>query len=78
MKRETAEELEAAEMDVTSNFSPYCTRNFSYTEKDFQALVDLSAYNVCNNKESILQTVRNVVAKKKANAQKWLSVSFKM
>lgn len=70
MKRETEEELKAGSVDVSSSSSPYRTRNMTYTQEDFEALVQLTAYNVMNNKERILETLRKAVARKAAKVQK--------
>ncbi|XP_075933392.1 cytosolic phospholipase A2 zeta-like [Anarhichas minor] len=54
VKRETEEDIRAGEVDVSSSSSPYITKNMTYSEEDYEALVDLSSYNISNNKESIL------------------------
>ncbi|KAF7667859.1 hypothetical protein LDENG_00040870 [Lucifuga dentata] len=65
--RKTEEEIKAGQVDVSSSESPYTTSNLTYSKEDFQALVNLSTYNIINNKESILETIRKVTKKKKAS-----------
>ncbi|XP_061646150.1 cytosolic phospholipase A2 zeta-like [Phyllopteryx taeniolatus] len=64
VKRETAEEIKAGEVDVCSSESPYTTENISYSEEDFDTLVNLTAYNVANNKESIIETLNKILKSK--------------
>ncbi|KAG7274010.1 hypothetical protein CRUP_032603 [Coryphaenoides rupestris] len=40
--RESEAELRAGQVDVSSDSSPYTTKNFSYSSEDFHALVDLT------------------------------------
>jgi len=69
--RESEAELRAGQVDVSSDSSPYTTRNFSYSSEDFHALVDLTEYNVLNNKAEILDTVNTALKKKTAPELKW-------
>lgn len=64
VKRETEEEIKAGEVDVSTGESPYTTKNMTYSEEDFEALVELTAYNILNNKEDILEVLRKVVEMK--------------
>lgn len=64
MKRETAEEIKAGEVDVKSSNSPFKTDKLVYSAEDFDSLVNLTAYNVANNKESIIETLRKVLKAK--------------
>ncbi|XP_031728917.1 cytosolic phospholipase A2 zeta isoform X2 [Anarrhichthys ocellatus] len=57
VKRETEEDIRAGEVDVSSSSSPYITKNMTYSKEDYEALVDLSSYNISNNKESILSAL---------------------
>ncbi|KAK9541997.1 hypothetical protein VZT92_002001 [Zoarces viviparus] len=54
VKRETEEDIRAGEVDVSSSSSPYITKNMTYSEEDYEALVELISYNISINKESIL------------------------
>ncbi|KAM9345081.1 cytosolic phospholipase A2 zeta-like [Symphorus nematophorus] len=64
VKRETEEEIKAGQVDVSSNNSPYITRKLTYSKEDYEALVEISTYNVMNNKESILDALRKVLERK--------------
>uniref|UniRef100_A0A3Q2YTW0 PLA2c domain-containing protein n=1 Tax=Hippocampus comes TaxID=109280 RepID=A0A3Q2YTW0_HIPCM len=64
VKRETAEEIKAGEVDVKSSNSPFKTDQLVYSEEDFDSLVNLTAYNVANNKEIIIETLRKVLKSK--------------
>ncbi|XP_068424162.1 cytosolic phospholipase A2 zeta-like [Clinocottus analis] len=70
VKRETEEEIKAGEVDVRSNNSPYLTKNMTYTEKDYEALVDLTTYNISNNKESILGALRKAMERSASKTKK--------
>ncbi|XP_068574974.1 cytosolic phospholipase A2 zeta-like [Cebidichthys violaceus] len=61
VKRETEEDIRAGEVDVSSSNSPYTTNNMTYSEEDYDALVDLTTYNILNNKESILEALRKAL-----------------
>ncbi|KAJ8287363.1 hypothetical protein COCON_G00000220 [Conger conger] len=45
-------ELQEGQVDVESSSSPYRTMNLTYEPEDFQRLVNLTAYNVANNRET--------------------------
>ncbi|XP_033978302.1 cytosolic phospholipase A2 zeta-like [Trematomus bernacchii] len=64
VKRETEEELKAGEVDVRSNGSPYTTKNMTYSKEDFEALVELTAYNISNSKERIREALCRALEKK--------------
>ncbi|KAK7901739.1 hypothetical protein WMY93_018508 [Mugilogobius chulae] len=51
-KRQTEEELAAGQVDVSSSNSPYTTKNMTYSESDYDALIDLTCYNVLQSKDS--------------------------
>ncbi|TNN40817.1 Cytosolic phospholipase A2 zeta [Liparis tanakae] len=70
VKRETEEDMRAGEVDVSSNSSPYLTKNFTYSEEDYEALVDLTTYNMVNNKESILDALRKAVERSASKMKK--------
>uniref|UniRef100_A0A672H857 PLA2c domain-containing protein n=1 Tax=Salarias fasciatus TaxID=181472 RepID=A0A672H857_SALFA len=53
VKRQTEEEIRAGEVDVSSENSPYTTKHMLYKPEDYQALIDLTSYNILNNKETI-------------------------
>jgi len=62
--------MRAGEVDVSSNNSPYLTKNFTYSEEDYEALVDLTTYNILNNKESILDALRKAVERRASKMKK--------
>ncbi|XP_068424046.1 cytosolic phospholipase A2 zeta-like [Clinocottus analis] len=70
VKRETKKEFKAGEVDVCSNNSPYVTKKLTYTEKDYDALVDLTTYNILNNKESILGALRKAMERSASKTKK--------
>ncbi|XP_077352328.1 cytosolic phospholipase A2 beta [Festucalex cinctus] len=67
VERKTEEEIKAGQVDVCSNNSPFTTSNLTYFEKDFDSLVHLTAYNVVNNKECIMETLHKVLKAKMAS-----------
>uniref|UniRef100_A0A8C0HM58 Phospholipase A2 n=1 Tax=Buteo japonicus TaxID=224669 RepID=A0A8C0HM58_9AVES len=58
-------ELAEGDVDVANTCGPYYINNLSYSEEDFDKLVNLSYYNVQNNKDLILQALRTAVERKK-------------
>ncbi|XP_077351530.1 cytosolic phospholipase A2 beta-like [Festucalex cinctus] len=64
VKRETAEEIKAGEVDVTTSNSPYITNRPFYSEEDFDTLVSLTAYNVANNKKRVIETLHKAFRSK--------------
>ncbi|XP_034754738.1 cytosolic phospholipase A2 zeta-like isoform X2 [Etheostoma cragini] len=70
VKRESQKEMKAGEVDVSSSNSPYTTQNLTYSKEDYEALVELTAYNVSNNKKSILQALRKALDRKSSNTKK--------
>uniref|UniRef100_A0A672ZX05 Phospholipase A2 n=1 Tax=Sphaeramia orbicularis TaxID=375764 RepID=A0A672ZX05_9TELE len=56
VKRQSAEEVKAGDVDVKSSESPYTTKNLTYSGPDYDTLVDLCCYNVVNNKDSVHRT----------------------
>ncbi|KAM6068267.1 cytosolic phospholipase A2 epsilon-like [Theristicus caerulescens] len=63
-------EMAAGDVDVAHNCGPYYINNLSYSEEDFDKLVNLSYYNVQNNKDLILQALRTAVERKKQHKNK--------
>ncbi|XP_025027887.1 cytosolic phospholipase A2 epsilon [Python bivittatus] len=64
IKRSPAE-LEQGEVDMTSPLSPYGIQNFEYTEENFDKLIELTSYNIQNNKNLILQALQRAIERKK-------------
>ncbi|KAM3606464.1 uncharacterized protein V6R79_017023 [Siganus canaliculatus] len=65
--RETEEEMRAGQVDVSTSESPYTTKNMTYSEETFDALVELTTYNIVNNKESITKALQKALEKKASN-----------
>uniref|UniRef100_A0A672HQZ1 PLA2c domain-containing protein n=1 Tax=Salarias fasciatus TaxID=181472 RepID=A0A672HQZ1_SALFA len=66
-ERETEEEIQAGKVDVTSEDSPYTTNNLVYSPEDYDALGDLTTYNILNNKEKIQEVLRKALQKKESS-----------
>ncbi|XP_066044191.1 cytosolic phospholipase A2 epsilon-like isoform X1 [Chamaea fasciata] len=58
-------EMAEGEVDVANACGPYYINNLSYSEENFDKLVNLSYYNVQNNKDLILGALRTAVERKK-------------
>uniref|UniRef100_A0A8C2TRB4 Phospholipase A2 n=1 Tax=Coturnix japonica TaxID=93934 RepID=A0A8C2TRB4_COTJA len=63
--RRSPSEMAEGDVDVTNSCGPYYINNLTYSEEDFDKLVNLSYYNVQNNKDLILQALRVAVERKK-------------
>ncbi|NXA16294.1 PA24E phospholipase, partial [Sapayoa aenigma] len=58
-------EMEQGRVDVSNCFAPYGTGLLTYTEENFNKLLNLCWYNILNNKHFILQALRTAVERKK-------------
>ncbi|XP_057259858.1 cytosolic phospholipase A2 epsilon-like [Pezoporus wallicus] len=58
-------EMAQGKVDVSSIFSPYCISSFTYTEDEFDKLIELTSYNIQNNKNLILQALNSAVEQKR-------------
>uniref|UniRef100_A0A670Y4K0 Phospholipase A2 n=1 Tax=Pseudonaja textilis TaxID=8673 RepID=A0A670Y4K0_PSETE len=58
-------EMKQGEVDVTSLCSPYEIKNFQYTKENFDKLIELTSYNIQNNKNLILQALQRAIERKK-------------
>ncbi|KAM6335849.1 cytosolic phospholipase A2 epsilon-like [Podargus strigoides] len=58
-------EMAEGDVDVANTHGPYHINNLSYSEENFDKLVNLSYYNVQNNKDLILQALHTAVERKK-------------
>uniref|UniRef100_A0A8C9V676 Phospholipase A2, group IVF, tandem duplicate 2 n=1 Tax=Scleropages formosus TaxID=113540 RepID=A0A8C9V676_SCLFO len=65
IKRKGAEELKAGDVDVSSSNSPYTTTTMTYSAEDFRRLVELTSYNVVNNKEVIYQALQRAIDRRR-------------
>uniref|UniRef100_A0A8C0GH16 PLA2c domain-containing protein n=1 Tax=Chelonoidis abingdonii TaxID=106734 RepID=A0A8C0GH16_CHEAB len=51
-------EMEDGDINLTNNNSPYYFTKLVYSAEDFDKLVNLSSYNILNNKDLILQAIQ--------------------
>ncbi|NWR70382.1 PA24E phospholipase, partial [Centropus unirufus] len=58
-------EMEQGRVDVSNCIGPYSTGLLTYTEENFNKLLNLCSYNILNNKHVILQALRTAVERKK-------------
>nr|XP_031528772.1 cytosolic phospholipase A2 delta isoform X3 [Vicugna pacos]XP_031528773.1 cytosolic phospholipase A2 delta isoform X3 [Vicugna pacos] len=54
-------ELPAGQVDLAGVTSPYSMFSMTYKEEDFDRLLQLSDYNVCNSQDTILQALRTAL-----------------
>ncbi|XP_060118342.1 cytosolic phospholipase A2 epsilon-like [Heteronotia binoei] len=64
-EKRNEDELDAGDVDVSSISSPYGTYLLTYSDEDFDKLVNLSEYNIVNNQHMILQALHAAVARKR-------------
>ncbi|XP_044291665.1 cytosolic phospholipase A2 beta-like [Varanus komodoensis] len=64
--KRTSAEMAKGQVDLANLTSPYRTTNLTYTKDDFDTLLNLSDYNVQNNRELILQTLLTAIERRKA------------
>ncbi|NXT22855.1 PA24E phospholipase, partial [Syrrhaptes paradoxus] len=58
-------EMAQGDVDVSSISSPYCLQSFTYTEEEFDKLIELTRYNILNNKHLILQALNSAIEQKR-------------
>ncbi|XP_032300964.1 cytosolic phospholipase A2 epsilon-like isoform X3 [Coturnix japonica] len=58
-------EMEQGRVCVSNSFGPYGTGQLTYTEGNFNKLLNLCNYNILNNKHSILRALQTAVERKK-------------
>ncbi|XP_066473116.1 cytosolic phospholipase A2 epsilon-like [Tiliqua scincoides] len=58
-------EMKYGEVDVTGPHSPYAIQHLQYTAENFDKLVELTSYNIQNNKYLILQALQRATERKK-------------
>ncbi|NXN67771.1 PA24E phospholipase, partial [Himantopus himantopus] len=58
-------EMEQGRVDVSNSIAPYGTGLLTYTEENFNKLLNLCSYNILNNKHLILRALRTAVERKK-------------
>ncbi|KAL8169459.1 UNVERIFIED_CONTAM: hypothetical protein K2H54_049598 [Gekko kuhli] len=59
------DDMDAGDVDVSSNSSPYNTYLLTYSDDEFDKLMNLSEYNIVNNQHMILQALHHAVARKR-------------
>ncbi|KAJ6667287.1 hypothetical protein lerEdw1_017265 [Lerista edwardsae] len=64
-ERESEEERAFGDFAVEGKDSPYRTLNFSFESQDFDRLVELSSYNVLNNKDTLLKALSLAINRRK-------------
>ncbi|MCJ8736579.1 hypothetical protein PDJAM_G00014110 [Pangasius djambal] len=64
VKRIGKKELKEGKVDVSTRSSPYLTTHLTYSSEDFRRLVDLTSYNIVNNKETIINALKKALNKK--------------
>ncbi|KAM9466375.1 cytosolic phospholipase A2 zeta-like [Clarias gariepinus] len=64
IQRRGEKERNKGNIDVTSGSSPYTTTKLLLASEDFQNLVDLTSYNILNNKEIIRNALKKALNKK--------------
>ncbi|XP_066474417.1 cytosolic phospholipase A2 zeta [Tiliqua scincoides] len=65
IERETEEERFFGDFTVEGKDSPYRTLNFSFESQDFDRLVELSSYNVLNNRDTLLKALSLALKRRK-------------
>ncbi|KAL7992413.1 hypothetical protein Chor_016669, partial [Crotalus horridus] len=64
VKRSEAE-MKYGNIDISSNSTPYSTYSMTFTEEEYDQLIELSEYNILNNQHLILQALDRAVERKK-------------
>lgn len=65
----TAEEKEAGEVNLSSSSSPYHYSKVTYSQEDVDKLLRLTHYNICNNREQLLEALREAVLRRRQRRQ---------
>ncbi|XP_032845939.1 cytosolic phospholipase A2 beta isoform X5 [Tyto alba] len=59
-------EMEEGKVNLENNCSPYYLIRLIYSSENFDKLVNLSKYNILNNKDLLLQAIRSAVERKRS------------
>ncbi|XP_054825913.1 cytosolic phospholipase A2 zeta-like [Eublepharis macularius] len=70
IKRETEEEKSYGDFHVHRERTPYGSINLTFSPTDFDRLLDLSYYNIINNKDAILNALSLALKRRKLKQQK--------
>ncbi|XP_067310717.1 cytosolic phospholipase A2 zeta [Pseudorasbora parva] len=68
-KGETEQKEGAVDVEFNSTSSPYLTQNLTYTPEDFQKLINLTSYNIQNNKGVILNALNKALNRKRQTGE---------
>ncbi|XP_016067822.1 PREDICTED: cytosolic phospholipase A2 beta isoform X2 [Miniopterus natalensis] len=68
--RRTAEEAAAGEVNLSSSNSPYHYSKVTYSQEDVDKLLHLTHYNICNNRERLLEALREAVRRRRQRKQR--------
>ncbi|KAL0169324.1 hypothetical protein M9458_033920, partial [Cirrhinus mrigala] len=58
----------AVDVEMNSSTSPYLTHKLTYTPEDFQRLINLTSYNIQNNKDVILNALNKTLKRNRKKA----------
>lgn len=58
-------EMKEGKVNLENCKSPYYLTKLQYSSEDFDKLVNLSSYNILNNKDLILQCIQGATEKKR-------------
>ncbi|XP_045678273.1 cytosolic phospholipase A2 beta isoform X2 [Phyllostomus hastatus] len=61
----TAEEKAAGQVNLSSSNSPYHYSKVTYSQEDVDKLLRLTHYNICNNRERLLEALREAVRRRR-------------
>ncbi|XP_066133068.1 cytosolic phospholipase A2 beta [Saccopteryx bilineata] len=67
--RRTAEEQEAGEVNLSSSNSPYHYSKVTYSQEDVDKLLHLTHYNICNNRQQLLEALREAMRRRRRHRQ---------
>ncbi|XP_061467300.1 cytosolic phospholipase A2 zeta-like [Rhineura floridana] len=65
LERESEEEKSFGDFVIEEKDSPYRTLNFTFESQDFDKLVELSSYNVVNNKDAVFKALNLALSRRK-------------
>lgn len=60
-------EMEEGKVNLENNCSPYYLIRLIYSSENFDKLVNLSKYNILNNKDLLLQAIRSAVERRRSS-----------
>ncbi|NXI57769.1 PA24B phospholipase, partial [Chloroceryle aenea] len=63
--KRSVSEMEGGKVNLENNCSPYYLIRLIYSSENFDKLVNLSKYNILNNKDLLLQAIRSAVERRR-------------